>query len=63
MGYDPAFELVAFRNKPQYSHIFINLDGIVVDRVWFIFNSRPPGVTKRGIHKITMPTVDLGRLF
>lgn len=62
MGYNPAFELVAFRNKPQYSHIFINLDGIVVDRVWFIFNSRPPMVTKSTIYRINNIN-DLGKLF
>lgn len=62
MGYNPAFELVAFRNKPQYSHIFINLDGIVVDRVWFIFNSRPPMVTKSTIYRIN-DINDLGKLF
>ena len=52
MGYNPAFELVAFHNKPQYSHIFINLDGIVVDRVWFVFNERPPAVTKSRIYEV-----------
>lgn len=62
MGYDPVFELVAFRNKPQFSHIFVNLDGIVVDRVWFIFNSRPPLVTKNKIYKVDLFN-SLGKLF
>lgn len=62
MGYDPVFELVAFRNKPQFSHIFVNLDGIVVDRVWFIFNSRPPLVTKSKIYKVDLFN-SLGKLF
>ena len=62
MGYNPAFELVAFKNKPDFSHIFINCDGVVVDRVWFIFNSRPPGVTKRELFKVNINN-DLGKLF
>lgn len=62
MGYNPAFELVAFKGRPQYSHIFINCDGVVVDRVWFIFNQRPPFVTKREIYKVNL-TNNLGDLF
>jgi hypothetical protein len=62
MGYNPAFELVAFKGRPQYSHIFINCDGVVVDRVWFIFNQRPPLVTKREIYKVHL-TNNLGDLF
>ena len=62
MGYNPAFELVAFNNKKAFSHIFINCDGVVVDRVWFIFNQRPPFVTKREIYKVNL-TNNLGDLF
>lgn len=62
MGYNPAFELAAFRNKPAYSHIYINLDGIVIDRVWYVFNSRPPGVTKTELFKVGMLD-NLGQLF
>lgn len=62
MGYNPAFELVAFKNKPDFSHIFINCDGVVVDRVWYVFNSRPPGVTKRELYKVNINN-DLGKLF
>ena len=62
MGYNPAFELAAFKNKPAYSHIYINLDGIVVDRVWYVFNSRPPGVTKTELFKVGM-LENLGQLF
>lgn len=62
MGYNPAFELAAFRNKPAYSHIYINLDGIVIDRVWFVFDSRPPGVTKTELFKVGMLD-NLGQLF
>lgn len=62
MGYDPAFELAAFRNKPAYSHIYINLDGIVVDRVWYVFNSRPPLITKTELFKVRMLD-NLGQLF
>lgn len=62
MGYNPVFELVAFKNKPDFSHIFVNCDGVVVDRVWFIFNSRPPGVTKRELFKVKINN-ELGKLF
>ena len=62
MGYNPAFELAAFRNKPAYSHIYINLDGIVVDRVWYVFNSRPPFITKTEQFKVGMLD-NLGQLF
>jgi ribosomal protein S9 len=62
MGYNPAFELAAFRNKPAYSHIYINLDGIVVDRVWYVFNSRPPFITKTELFKVGILD-NLGQLF
>ncbi len=62
MGYNPAFELAAFKGKPAYSHIYINLDGIVVDRVWYVFNSRPPGVTKTELFRVGMLD-NLGQLF
>lgn len=62
MGYNPVFELVAFKNRPQFSHIFINCDGVLVDRVWFIFNSLPPGVTKCELYEVKMLD-NLGKLF
>lgn len=64
MGYDPAFELVAFKNRPDFSHIFVNCQGVVVDRVWFVFDNRPPGVTKREIYKVKLIDNDnLGIIF
>lgn len=62
MVYNPAFELVAFKNKDAFSHIFVNCDGVVVDRVWFIFNQRPPAVTKRELYKVNL-LQNLGQLF
>lgn len=62
MGYNPVFELAAFRGRPQFSHIYINLDGIVIDRVWFIFNSRPPLITKTELYKVELLN-NLGQLF
>lgn len=62
MGYNPVFELAAFKGKPAFSHIYINLDGIVIDRVWFIFNSRPPMITKTELFKVDLLT-NLGQLF
>ena len=52
MGYDPAFELVCFKGKKQPSHILVNLDGVRCDRVWFVFNALPPGVTNSEIYRI-----------
>lgn len=66
MGYEPRFELVAFKNRPEYSHIYTTLDDIIIDRVWFVFNSRPPGVSKWMVHKVAgdgLMKFDLGRLF
>ena len=57
-----VFTACLFRNKPAYSHIYINLDGIVIDRVWYVFNSRPPGVTKTELFKVGMLD-NLGQLF
>lgn len=62
MGYNPVFELVAFNGKKNLSHIFINCDGVVVDRVWFVFNQRPPRVTKREIYEVKL-LQNLGQLF
>lgn len=62
MGYLPAFELAAFRNKENFSHIYINVDGVIVDRVWFIFNQRPPQVTKTELFFVKEPN-NLGKLF
>ena len=62
MGYYPVFELVAFNNKKAPSHIFVTCDGIVVDRVWFVFNQRPPSITSREIYKVNLLD-NLGKLF
>ena len=62
MGYNPVFELAAFKNKPAFSHIYVVCDGVVVDRVWFVFNSRPPGITKREIF-VVKNLQNLGQLF
>lgn len=52
MGYNPKFEIVAFCNNPNYSHIFVNLDGIAIDRVLPVFNYRPSLITKTYIMSI-----------
>lgn len=62
MGYHPAFELAAFKNKETFSHIYINCDGVIVDRVWFVFNQRPPLVTKTELFFVKEPN-SLGNLF
>lgn len=52
MGYTPAFEIVAFNDSPTYSHIYVNLDGVAIDRVLPIFMARPQNITKTKIMEI-----------
>ena len=52
MGYKPAFEIVAFNDSPTYSHIYVNLDGVAIDRVLPIFMARPQNITKTKIMEI-----------
>lgn len=52
MGYHPAFEIVAFNDSPTYSHIYVNLDGVAIDRVLPIFMARPQNITKTKIMEI-----------
>lgn len=61
LGYKPQFEVVAFRGKPNYSHIYVNWDGILIDRVWYVFNSPPPFITKK--KNFVVNIVSLGKLF
>lgn len=63
MGYNPMFELAAFNGKDNYSHIYLNLDGIIIDRVWYIFNSRPPQITKTAQFGVDMTKELIGKLF
>lgn len=51
-GFHPCFEIVAFNNEPQYSHIYVNLDGAAIDRVLPVFLARPQGITKTKIMEI-----------
>ncbi len=52
MGYKPKFEIVGFNNNNCYSHIFVNLDGLAVDRVLPTFLKRPDGITNTKIMEI-----------
>lgn len=52
MGYRPLFEIVAFHNSPQYSHIYVNLNGLAVDRVLPVFGIRPSLITKKYLMEI-----------
>ena len=47
MGYRPKFEIVAFFGNAQWSHIYINLDGLAIDRVLYKFGVRPAEITKK----------------
>ena len=46
LGYEPKFEIVAMNNNPNYEHIYVVVDGIVIDRVLPNFNERPKNITK-----------------
>jgi hypothetical protein len=52
MGYKPTFEIVAFNNSPTFSHIYVNLDGMAIDRVLPVFLARPGNITKTQIMDI-----------
>ena len=52
MGYKPKFEIVAFNNSPTFSHIYVNLDGMAIDRVLPVFLARPGNITKTQIMDI-----------
>lgn len=52
MGYKPKFEIVAFNDSPTYSHIYVNLDGVAIDRVLPVFMARPQNITKTKIMEI-----------
>lgn len=46
LGYSPKFEIVGFGNQNKYSHIFVNLNGVAIDRVLPVFNQRAPLISK-----------------
>ena len=52
MGYEPAFEIVAFNGSDVYSHIYVNLYGTAIDRVLPAFGVRPANITKTKIMDI-----------
>lgn len=52
MGYKPKFEIVGFNNNNCYSHIFVNHDGLAIDRVLPTFLKRPHGITNTKIMEI-----------
>jgi hypothetical protein len=57
MGLKPVFEIVAFFGKDSYSHIYVNCQGVIVDRVLQKFNERAPFITK--IKKMEIPVYQL----
>lgn len=46
MGYKPQFEIAKFNGKPQFSHIYVVCNDVVLDRVWPTFNERAPFITE-----------------
>ena len=52
LGYEPKFEIVAMNNNPNYEHIYVVVDDIVIDRVLPNFNERPKNITKKLIMDI-----------
>lgn len=57
MGLKPVFEIVAFFGRDDYSHIYVNCQGVIVDRVLQKFNERAPFITK--IKKMEIPVYQL----
>ena len=57
MGFKPVFEIVAFFGRDDYSHIYVNCHGVIVDRVLNKFNERAPFITK--IKKMEVPVYQL----
>lgn len=58
MGYHPKFEIVSFMSKPDcWSHIFVNLNGLAVDRVLRTFGQRPALIAK--VKMIEVPVYSL----
>lgn len=45
-GLNPKFEIVAFNGNPEFGHIYVICNGVVVDRVMGAFNKRPAFITK-----------------
>lgn len=52
MGYRPKYEIVAFKNAKKFSHIYVNLNGLAVDRVLPAFGQRPLFITNTLIMEI-----------
>jgi len=46
LGYNPVFYVVAFNGKPNYGHIYVVVNGTVLDGVMDRFNVHPEGITK-----------------
>lgn len=46
MGYRPKFEIVAFMGEDTWAHIYVNLNGLAVDRVLGSFGKRPALISK-----------------
>ncbi|MCK4661346.1 MAG: hypothetical protein KAT68_00660 [Bacteroidales bacterium] len=49
MGYNPEFNIVAFNYKENFGHIYITVNGVVVDGVMKKFNRHPDNITKTKI--------------
>jgi len=46
MGYNPRIRLVAFRNRTNFSHVYLMVENYPLDVVMNLFNIEPKGVTK-----------------
>jgi len=57
MGYRPEFEIVAFKNRDQFSHIYVVCGNMVIDRVLPWFNTRPMFITKT--KRVMIPVYEL----
>ncbi|MBN2664390.1 MAG: hypothetical protein JXR68_12135 [Bacteroidales bacterium] len=46
LGYKPQLYVVAFNNNPNYGHIYLSVDNIVIDGVMNEFNKHPENITQ-----------------
>lgn len=56
MGYKPQFEIVAF--KDTWAHIYVNLNGLAVDRVLNKFGARPPLIQKKKMLEVPVYSLE-----
>ncbi len=57
LGYDYQFNIVAFNYKPNYGHIYVVFNDIIIDGVMKEFNQHPQNITKTKIIPMKIRTL------